>query len=235
MPTILLFAFSAVSVAQGGAVAGVSPPPGPPPPGLRIVSKPDATRLYPVRERKAKRGGVVDVDLGLRRDGKVTRCRVEVSSGSAALDAAACELGRALRFEAAPNLVGSGATRWGRLEYGCCTRVRVEWRDGGARVRAISAPRSLRVLNPAEIMTAADYPAQAVASKAAGLVAIELSASPAGAVTQCRVVQSSGSPLLDETSCTLATSRARLLPATNEYAEPVAGSTRIRLRWKIGD
>lgn len=223
----------ATGLAQSGASVGVAPPPAPPPPGLRIVRKPDAARFYPARERKAGRGGVADVDLGLRHDGMVTRCRVEASSGSPALDTAACKLARALRFEPSRHLVGPLSARWSKLEYGCCTRVRVEWQNNGARVRAMSTPRSPRILNLAEIMTEADYPSEAVASQAAGLVAIELSTSPAGAVTQCRVVQSSGSTLLDQTSCTLATSRARLLPATDEYAEPVAGTTQFRLRWKI--
>lgn len=217
------------------STTGVAPPPPPPPPGLRIIRRPDAASFYPARERKAARGGVVDVDLGLRQDGIVTRCRVEASSSNAALDAAACKLARALRFEPARHVVGPQSAKWGRLEYGCCTRVRVEWQDGGARVRAMSAPRSLRILNLAQIMTNADYPAAAFASKATGLVMIELAASPTGVVTGCTVVQSSGTAVLDQTSCALATSRARLLPATNMFAEPIAGSTKMRLRWKIAE
>lgn len=52
-------------------------------------------------------------------------------------------------------------------------------------------------------------------------VVLDLSISPAGKVTNCKVYKSSGFPETDATACVLATQRLRFKPATNAAGEPV--------------
>jgi protein TonB len=52
-------------------------------------------------------------------------------------------------------------------------------------------------------------------------VVLDLSISPGGRVTNCKVYKSSGFPETDATACILATQRLRFKPATNAAGEPV--------------
>lgn len=210
------------------ALQGVSPPNAPPPLELRITRVPEPTRYYPAKERKAGRGGTSALDLGVRYDGAVTRCTVSRSSGSAPLDKAACKLTQELRFEAIPL-----AERFPAVEYGCCMEVHVAWADGTAQVRRISIPVSARITNRAEVLTDLGYPPAALREAAAGAVTAELAVDAAGRITGCSIAESSGSASLDAETCRLAQSRAKVAPATDRFAEPVAGSARFRIVWRL--
>ncbi len=219
---------AAAPTATERARVAYAPPNAPPPPGLRIERQPDPARYYPARERKAKVEGSSDLGLILRYDGVVTGCTIEGSSGSARLDEAACKLARALRFQRL-----SLADRFPKVEYGCCLRLRVDWSGGTASIRRTGPGRSARITNRAELVTAADYPPEALRAGAAGAVGIRLTVSASGAVTGCEVTSSSGSALLDEAACRLARERARTEPATDPYGEPAEGSVSMRLRWEM--
>jgi protein TonB len=54
-----------------------------------------------------------------------------------------------------------------------------------------------------------------------------------GKVSSCQVTSSSGSPDLDEATCSNVTRRARFNPATDGEGQPTSGSYSGRVRWVI--
>jgi TonB family protein len=87
-----------------------------------------------------------------------------------------------------------------------------------------------RLLNLPEVVTADDYPREALDQQEQGAVAIRLVIGPDGHVSKCTVEKSSGSRSLDATSCRIYVDRARY--------EPVAASTkrrvvRTRVDWRM--
>lgn len=57
-----------------------------------------------------------------------------------------------------------------------------------------------------------DYPAALVQAKPQGVTEVQLRFDPAGSLTSCTLVSSSGSGLLDATTCRLSFRRARAKP-----------------------
>ncbi|MEO6359511.1 MAG: energy transducer TonB [Sphingomicrobium sp.] len=89
-----------------------------------------------------------------------------------------------------------------------------------------------RLLNPDQVVFPSDYPKQAMDMLEQGAAGIDLTIDPAGRVSACRIVKSSGSALLDATSCRIYQSRARF--------EPVAPDAPVRalrqdVSWKLGE
>lgn len=82
-------------------------------------------------------------------------------------------------------------------------------------------------------ITAQDYPAEALSGNLEGRVAFILTVSPQGTVTDCRIVVSSGSVLLDETTCRLVSERAHFIPARDANEKPVAGGYSGSIRWAL--
>lgn len=78
-----------------------------------------------------------------------------------------------------------------------------------------------------------DYPPDARAARAEGVVLFDLEVGPNGRVTNCIVTTSSGSPSLDATTCRLVTARARFTPARNAAGQPVADHSNGRIRWQL--
>jgi TonB family protein len=228
--TILLILAAAVQ----GYPAAPPAPPGPPPPSLKIAKQPDARRYYPERARKAGVTGRTKLEVDLRMDGKVMGCRLSETSGSADLDKASCRLARAVRFEETRWYGPNPPARVTHQFYGCCTRLVVDWAGGTAQVRKSVAPRKAQILNNTSIVTDADYPAEAIRLRAEGLAVVELTTTVRGEATACRVVTSTGTSVLDEATCRLAMTRAKLSPATDEYGESVAGTATLRFVWRLG-
>jgi len=79
----------------------------------------------------------------------------------------------------------------------------------------------------------ADYPALAIARGEEGTVEFELGISAAGLPSDCRVTRSSGSQLLDETTCRLLVERARFRPARDRAGRPVPDRVTSRIRWVL--
>jgi TonB family protein len=69
--------------------------------------------------------------------------------------------------------------------------------------------------------TSADYPREAVRTRQQGAVRLWLRINAEGRVSDCRILQSSGSPLLDETTCGILRERARYTPAHNAQGQPI--------------
>jgi len=88
---------------------------------------------------------------------------------------------------------------------------------------------------PGSLVTANDYPAAAIRAEAEGRVEVRLFVSPAGRVQRCAVLASSGSALLDETTCRLLQERARFTPARNERGRRAAGTVTTAITWRIPD
>jgi len=88
------------------------PPPEPLPPGLASRARADLSAYlsnddYPATALRAEEQGVASVALDVGADGRVARCTILGSSGSAALDAATCRIMTArARFVPARNLAG---------------------------------------------------------------------------------------------------------------------------------
>lgn len=67
-----------------------------------------------------------------------------------------------------------------------------------------------------------DYPQSALRERVSGTVFVQFTVQPNGRVTGCTVTRSSGSPLLDQTTCRVVEGRFRYRPATNAAGEPIA-------------
>ena len=237
MTSALALALAVQAVPASPPVAmipvGVPSPPPPPPPrppmpiDVPIAYHPDAAPFYPRKERRAGVEGTARVALSVRLDGSVSRCRIVRDSGSARLDAAACKLGRKLRFARA----AAAATR-PRAEHPCCAMVDIVWGGGTARLRPLRSPALPRI-RLVELVSDADYPAAALRAGQQGTVGFRLDLDATGAVTQCTVMSSSGSAPLDETTCRILRERVRAEPARDEYGEPEPGTIISRLSWRI--
>lgn len=77
------------------------------------------------------------------------------------------------------------------------------------------------------------YPAQARARGEAGRTAFALDIDAQGRVTNCSILESSGSELLDSTTCSQAILNGRFHPARDAGGKPVAGRWSSAMRWKI--
>ncbi|MEA3262474.1 MAG: energy transducer TonB [Pseudomonadota bacterium] len=87
--------------------------------------------------------------------------------------------------------------------------------------------------NPANWATTNDYPTRALREEREGTTSFRVTVGPDGRVTGCSVTSSSGSPDLDEATCSNVTRRARFNPATDGEGQPTSGSYSNRVRWVI--
>jgi protein TonB len=87
--------------------------------------------------------------------------------------------------------------------------------------------------NPGNWATTNDYPTRALREERAGVTGFRVSVGADGKVSSCQVTSSSGSPDLDEATCSNVTRRARFNPATDGEGQPTSGSYSGRVRWVI--
>ncbi|MEA3051783.1 MAG: periplasmic protein TonB [Sphingomonadales bacterium] len=80
-----------------------------------------------------------------------------------------------------------------------------------------------------------DYPAAAVRNHEQGPVAFSLSVGSDGAPTACSVTGSSGSAILDSTTCTLLMARAHFEPAHDARGRPTTDTVAGRIVWRLPD
>jgi periplasmic protein TonB len=85
--------------------------------------------------------------------------------------------------------------------------------------------------DPANWLSAKDYPKEALAERAAGTVAFRLRIDSDGGVSDCTVTKSSGFVSLDRTTCKLLSRRARFLGARDSNNEPVAAMWSSAVSW----
>jgi TonB family protein len=87
--------------------------------------------------------------------------------------------------------------------------------------------------SPQSWITADDYPAAASRAGDAGTARIKLEIDEQGAVSNCVVLQTSGSQLLDEASCTVLRQRAHFIPALDWKGRPVPSNWIQRINWSL--
>jgi TonB family protein len=87
--------------------------------------------------------------------------------------------------------------------------------------------------NPGTWATTADYPTEALREEVEGIVGFRLNIDAGGVPTGCEVVSTSGSLLLDATTCALVQIRARFRPGRDAKGKPQVGTYSGRVRWVI--
>jgi TonB family protein len=75
--------------------------------------------------------------------------------------------------------------------------------------------------NLAGLFSADDYPTQAIENHESGSVGIRMRVEPDGTLSECAVIESSGSAALDRTTCAVARKRARYAPALGKDGKPI--------------
>jgi TonB family protein len=85
----------------------------------------------------------------------------------------------------------------------------------------------------ASLFSHEDYPADAVRNYEQGAVSFRLDISAEGRPTECLVVQSSGSPSLDSSTCRLLLERARFRPARDAEGKPASDRVSGRIVWRM--
>lgn len=105
---------------------------------------------------------------------------------------------------------------------------------------ALMAPSSLnlamhpaRVVNATAWVTPNDYPPVSIERGEAGTAKVELHVTAEGKVDGCNVQQSTGSPLLDATTCAVIRQRARYEPATDRNGHVTASTDTRTINWAI--
>lgn len=99
----------------------------------------------------------------------------------------------------------------------------------GAAVQQI-APEPVGTLQG--LISADDYPVEALDRNEQGDVGILVRVDPTGAVTDC-IVEHSASAILDARTCDLIRQRAKFSPARDRDGRPVASEKRTRISWRL--
>ena len=87
--------------------------------------------------------------------------------------------------------------------------------------------------NPQNWLSTDDYPSAAMRDGVQGVTAFRLEIGADGKPTSCSVTSSSGSALLDDTTCRLVMRRAKFAPAKDSEGNPMNSSYSSRTRWQI--
>jgi protein TonB len=93
---------------------------------------------------------------------------------------------------------------------------------------SVSGPLAARSLQ-----TVTDYPPEALRNGWQGDVVADLTVSPAGRVSACQIVESSGHKVLDDATCDLL-KRAVFTPATDSNGKPIEDHVRTPpIKWRL--
>lgn len=122
--------------------------------------------------------------------------------------------------------------------------IREDWFDSFAppySISAISQPdmqsRSNGVTGTAAMLralfTSADYPDEALRKGEQGTTAVRLAIDRQGKVSDCTVIESSGSSSLDQATCNVLTSRAQFTPARDSRGRPTSDTYVQRIKWQL--
>jgi TonB family protein len=169
---------------------------------------------YPAAAIRAGEQGTVRFRLWIGTNGLVSDCRIEASSGSAALDEATCRIMRArARFTPAHDANGNAVED-----------------TISSRIRWVLPPPEILDLTP--YISSADYPFEAIRRRESGRVEVQLDVSSGGRVTRCVVTRPSGSALLDSHSCDLIRSRAEF-SVEDQHGRSVGGVVYGFINWVL--
>jgi TonB family protein len=187
---------------------------------------------YPSRALMEEREGVTGFRVDVAPDGSVVKCTITITSGHADLDQTTCSnVTRRAQFYPAQGKKGQP------IAGSYSNRIR--WQIPAASTMASppipnrSYPRAPLIRNPALLRIGkADYPAAALTALKEGVSYFDLDIDAAGKVRNCSITTSSGSPELDEKSCTLA-AKWEFEPALSLDGKPVSGRTGHNIRWRL--
>ncbi len=87
--------------------------------------------------------------------------------------------------------------------------------------------------SPSSWVTNDDYPPAAIRSGDQGSVGVSFTINTQGRVENCQVTSSSGSSLLDRTTCQLVTRRGRYTAAKDAAGSPITSRASLRFRWVL--
>lgn len=174
---------------------------------------------YPASVRPDGRQRSARLRFELARNGAVVRCTVVRSSGDDALDGSGCRiLQERARF---------------RPERGRTAGiVQFDWagEPSAGRGNPRGGPLPFAFI---EMLSADDYPAEAVRNGLQGSVDFEVDVSQVGIARACRIVGSGGSAVLDQRTCDLVMTRAIFIPASDGQGGRRAGTYNGRLTWRL--
>lgn len=178
-----------------------------------------STTDYPAGVQPDGRQRSARLRFELARNGAVVRCTIVRPSGLDALDGSACRiLQERARF---------------RPERGRMTGiVQFDWASEPSRGRGNPRGGPLPFAF-VEMLSANDYPAEAVRNRLEGAVDYEVDVSEVGIARACRVVATSGSAVLDQRTCALVMTRAIFIPASDGHGGRRAGTFNGRLTWRL--
>jgi TonB family protein len=135
----------------------------------------------------------------------------------------------------------SGEMRRGGIDGG---RGAVSWSAAACvlGLTCLAAPSSAAAEQPRRavpvvalysIFSDTDYPTEAIAKNEQGAVTFRLTVGSDGGVSDCAILGSSGSALLDATTCRILAERARFKPAADAKGKLVSDSHTGRITWRL--
>ncbi len=184
------------------------------------------TNDYPSIALQQELEGTTGFRVAVSPDGRVADCAIVLSSGSSELDSATCaNVTRRARFEPARDESGKPTTGY--------YSNRVRWQIPSSTV-VISFPRGPEMGSTAWTRPSQEYyPPKAVAEKRQGRTKVELAISSVGALTDCKILETSTHADLDAESCKLASNRAIFSPAVDIAGQPTTGRIQTEVKWRI--
>ena len=88
--------------------------------------------------------------------------------------------------------------------------------------------------HPKPILSFEDYPPVALRNHWQGTVIADLTISPEGSVTACRIIESSSHEVLDDATCNILIKRAKFSPAHDSSGKRIEDHVRTPpINWKI--
>lgn len=87
--------------------------------------------------------------------------------------------------------------------------------------------------NPGDWFPVESYPSEAKAAGQEGRTQFSLDVDALGRITSCNILVSSGSELLDSTTCIQLISNGRFKPAHDRTGKPIAGVWTSAMRWQL--
>jgi TonB family protein len=99
--------------------------------------------------------------------------------------------------------------------------------------RGSGKPEAVAAVIERAALSADDYPAAALRAEEQGRVGVRLTVSAHGLPSACTVTESSGSAILDRTTCLLFERRARFTPARDAAGETTEGSFSTAVMWQL--
>jgi TonB family protein len=97
----------------------------------------------------------------------------------------------------------------------------------------VASAEPVPLTNAASWFSPDDYPVSALRSNEEGAVRFALDVAATGAVTGCRIIESSGHADLDAQTCSSALLHARFKPAVDSAGKPMASTFVRRTVWRI--